>query len=210
MKRKLSSSEKRTLIAGAVVVGLTVLIAWILVPLARKWHDLGNQLEPKLRHLEALRTRADGLMGGIALRASLVRHMGALVPSGESAGKASQKATVQPGKESKASPSPPKAAAAPRMEARLEKILKERGARVRAVSPKGVPQSARQLKCFRPVAVKIDFTANADSLVKVLHEMEEGSLFIRVDKLKVHQDLSKPGELNVTMEVSGYELQEET
>ena len=36
-------------------------------------------------------------------------------------------------------------------------------------------------------------------------EFEKGPRLIRVDRLKVHQDLNKPGSLSVTLEIAAYE-----
>ena len=76
---KLSSRERRTLTAGAVVAVLTVLVTWVWLPLRGKWTALGDELEPKLLALDVLRERAGQWKTLAARRTRLVRQVGTLL-----------------------------------------------------------------------------------------------------------------------------------
>ena len=47
--------------------------------------------------------------------------------------------------------------------------------------------------------------ADVSGLVKVLHGLEKGARFARVDSLKIHRDLNRPGALEATLIVVAYE-----
>ena len=90
------------------------------------------------------------------------------------------------------------------LEAELAKIVGKSGAKIKVVSAKQPPRATERLKFFRMTALRIEAEGNADSLVKMLHALEKGDRFIRIDALKIHQDLKKPGALNLTMEILAY------
>ena len=56
---KLTRKEKTTVLVGSVIVGLTILIAFVIAPLARAWSFQGGRLAPRLRQVEELERRAD-------------------------------------------------------------------------------------------------------------------------------------------------------
>ena len=216
---KLARREKRTAIIGTAVAALTVLITWVLLPSGREWSALGDQLGPKLRQLRVLQARADGQRALLARRARLIRQVGSLLDPADARVSSAQKEDggsgqtggegTKPGENTAdrtaSDPDGAIKAGGQRMEAELEKIFKQCGAKMQLVSPKGVPRGGEPLKYFKMISLRIDGEAQVESLVKTLHALEKGPRLIRVDRLEVHQDLNKPGALSVTLEIAAYE-----
>ena len=75
----LTSKEKKTLVVGAVIAGLTILIAYVLVPLGRTWAQLGSVLGPKIQYVERLRERAQEQNALLAQREELVGKIGSVL-----------------------------------------------------------------------------------------------------------------------------------
>ena len=59
------------------------------------------------------------------------------------------------------------------------------------------------------VALQADVECNTESLVKLLHALEKGERFARVDDLKIHHEMKKPDALSVTLRILAYERQGE-
>ncbi len=97
----------------------------------------------------------------------------------------------------------------PALEALLEKAVKKSGGRVKLISAKKSPRQTLRLKHFKMTVLQVQTDLSVDSLVKLLHALEKGPRFARVDSLKVRHDLKKPGALSVTFEVIAYELPEQ-
>jgi len=197
----LSRRERYMLVGGAIVAGLVILVNWVVVPLGRKWADLGTQLTPKLALLEVLQTHSEQRRALLARRARLAGQMGALLGAG----------SFKDGEEKPADPPTPAGgddrgsqANLPGLEVVLEEAAKKSGVNVRLVYAKKVAQPAVTLKHFRKVALHVEAESNIESLMKMLHCLEKGSRFIRIDGLKIHQDIKKPGKLGVTMEIVAY------
>jgi len=221
---KLSRRERRTAAIGAVVAGLTILIAWVLLPLGQSWRRLGRQLDPELRMFAVLRSRADQQEHLLARRARLARQLGSLLGGGKTAGGTEGKTDPPSPKQPSPSPETPRPAegkptdeSSPastpetrRLEAELETIIGKAGAKIRGMSARKSPTSATRLKYFRTVVLQVETANKVDSLVKMLHALESGPRFIRVHRLKLHRDLKKPNELSITMDILGYGPADET
>jgi Tfp pilus assembly protein PilO len=89
-------------------------------------------------------------------------------------------------------------------EAELAKTIGQSGAKINLISAKQPPRTPEPLKYFKMTALRVEAEGNADSLVKMLLALEKGNRFIRIDTLKIHQDVKKPGALNLTMEIVAY------
>jgi len=89
-------------------------------------------------------------------------------------------------------------------EAELAKTIGQSGAKINLISAKQPPRPPEALKYFKMTALRVEAEGNTDSLVKMLHALEKGNRFIRIDTLKIHQDVKKPGALNLTMEIVAY------
>ena len=206
---KLSRRERYMLTGGMVVAGLVILVTWIVVPLGRKWAELGEQLAPKLTRLEALQSRAERHGTLLARRARLTRQIGSLLAPAKP--KDSEKKTPEKQPEPSTDPvNPPNAAqtAKPRLrsiEADLEKAAKESGVGIKVMSAMRVPLQTERLKHFKVAALRVEADSNIESLMKLLHKLEKGERFVRVDMLKIRQDLNKPGALSITLEILAYE-----
>ncbi len=111
----LTRKEKTTVITGGIVVGLTILIAGVVAPFARKWSDIGSRLAPKLERVEALTERARKQEALLARRRRLVSRLGSLLGTEASAAKASGKPSPKQAPPAK-SPEPKAASETPGVE----------------------------------------------------------------------------------------------
>jgi hypothetical protein len=75
----LTSREKKTLAIGAVIAGVVVLIAYVLVPAGSAWVQLGRVLGPKLQYVERLQERAEEQNALVARRDVLVARLGSVL-----------------------------------------------------------------------------------------------------------------------------------
>lgn len=199
--RKLSEREKRVVAIGAVAVCLIVLANWVLLPVSRRWAELGDRLEPKIARLDALRERARRYGALMAARRRLVGAMGTLAAPGDKTSGAKQ---GEPAASAKQEGKSPPAAAKTGLEAELEKMAGQAGVAIKGLSA-GKRPARSALKHFRKVALHLQVQGNIDPLIKLLHALEKGERFVRVDAMTLHHDLQKPGELNVTLDLVAYE-----
>ena len=183
------------------MAGLTVLVNWAVLPLARKWSQVGRQLEPRLRVFEELKRRAEEPERLLASRERLVRQMGSLVSRSQPQEGAEGKEGADPGKGSKPSP--------PALAAQVEKSFKECGAKIKVVTARKVPRRSAPLNHFKMVGLSVQAEGNVDAIVKTLHALEKGPRFMRVEELKIHHDVKKPGVLSVTLDIVAYEPADE-
>ncbi len=199
----MSRREKITLIAGAVVAGLTVLIAWGVVPLARHWSELGQRLEPRLETLSALRERTQQRGSLLVRRDRLAGQIGLLAgpPPTEPA---EQKPDAEEGKDTEEKP-PENPAELPELEARLEKVFQGAGANIKSLTVKRISRLGLKPEHFRPVGFQVETETKIDSLIKLLHALEKGPRFMRVDRLRLHHEENKPTQVRVSLDIVAYE-----
>jgi len=218
---KLSAREKRSLTVGASVALCTAMVAWVIAPLWREWRALGRELAPKAAALRLVEQRVERRAQLLALRARLTRELGSLCGSGQddasghedaaagSGGAAARESSQgqNEGEEKAASEPSHQAGRGARagFESELERLLRSCGARLKQVSAQKTPASAASLKHFRMVRLQVQMQADVSGLVKVLHGLEKGARFARVDSLKIHRDLNRPGALEATLIVVAYE-----
>ncbi|MFO8008148.1 MAG: type II secretion system protein GspM [Candidatus Brocadiia bacterium] len=221
---ELSKREKWMLKVGGAVAVLTILIAWGVVPLARRWATLGQRLAPQREALAALREKADRREAMLGTRARLVRRLGTLTarePEGEGnegdrkpdqegghSGDAPEK--PQPGGDvarNEIGPPPDRVQKGGRGEfqAQIERVFQESGAPLKVLSATRASAMGVRLEHFRVVAYQVETETNVESLIKILHAMEKGPRFVRVDRLKVRHPLEQPRAVSVTMEIVAYE-----
>ena len=211
---KLSRRERHMLIGGAILAALVVFMTWIIVPLSRKWIELGDQLAPRLMRLDAVQSRAEEHGKLLARRARLSRQVGSLLGL-QLAEDPEKKPTGTPA-ESSGDPSmaPDTAQAAKAgvrsLEVDLEEIAKKSGAKIKLFTAMRAQRHAERLRYFKTIGLHVEAEGNAESLMKMLYSLEKGARFIRIDSLKIHQDLKKPGALSVTMDIGAYAPADET
>ena len=75
----LTSKEKKTIVAGGVAAGLTLLIAYVIVPLMQEWGRLGDVLGPKLEYVQKLRERLRAQSALLARRDELSKKLGSVL-----------------------------------------------------------------------------------------------------------------------------------
>jgi hypothetical protein len=201
--------------AGAAVAALTVLIMWILLPLAERWSALGARLHPELQALERLEERVARRQALQSRRARLVRQLGYLYPPSQPAEDDEQEGAEGPKNTEAGDPEPSEAPkqegsgkgtpAPPALEAELEKAAKECGVGVKRISAERNSRASGRGRRLRIRTLRIEAECTMDALVKLLHALEKGPRFVRVESLKVRHDLKKPLAVKVTIEASAYE-----
>ncbi|MCK4375609.1 MAG: hypothetical protein KAX19_09780, partial [Candidatus Brocadiae bacterium] len=85
------------------------------------------------------------------------------------------------------------------------KTFKKCGAKIKVVAAKKVPRGSTPLNHFKMVGLQVEAEGNVDSIVKMLHALEKGPRFIRVEQLKIHHDAKKPMAMSVTVEIVAYD-----
>ncbi|MFO7958391.1 MAG: GspMb/PilO family protein [Candidatus Brocadiia bacterium] len=257
---KLSKREKTTLVLGSSIALAVALTAWVLLPLHRRWTDLGRQLQPGLRALETVQERAERQRTLLAQRQRLIRELGWLVEPEpepqEEEGQEKQKsgpeglaekrppktapddaapvdtgagAAVEPvadepvpsgnpgqpdqtaegsEKESEESEQPEASARKPKgyeLETEVERMFKECGAGLKLLSAKRLSRLGLRPEHYEMVGLQVETETKIDSLIKVLHRIEKGPRFIRIDRLKLRHDPKKPLAVVATMELVAYQ-----
>ena len=205
--RELSLREKRTVRIGLVAGVAIALINWVVLPVQREWAELGDQLAPVLARLEALKGRAERHELLLARRAHLAGRLGSLTGRSDAA---SSESPQLPGK-GKAVPdsegSPPAGGQDQQssLEAELEKAVKQAGGTHTVISA-GRTQRRRTDRYFRRAAPHVEMQVTIEALVKVLHGLENGARFIRIDALRLHRDLqNNPKDVKVDLDIVAYE-----
>jgi hypothetical protein len=218
------------LIVGGALVGLTVLIAWMVIPLGRKWREMGRQLSPRLETLASLQERAEQRGSLLVRRDRLAKEIGVLVtpPPGaveetdaeadnqeggekpEEADRDDAEAREQAQEkeqepEEKEAPEPEKGPQAPELEAKLEQTFASAGAEMKLLTVKRVSRFGLRPEHFRMVGFQVETETKIESLVKLLHALEKGPRFMRVDRLRLRHEEGKPGRVSVSMEIVAYE-----
>jgi len=207
---RVSQRERWFMLIGGAIAGLTVLITWVIAPLAGAWSYTGHRMARQLEALDALQNRADRRESLIAQRTRLSGKIGCLLDPAEYARGASEGEEGENGKARKDGPNPPKPepkllTAEPPPAGWLEKTIKKQGGQVKLISVVKAPRNVKRWRSFRMVALQADVECNAESLVKLLHAFEKGERFVRVDDLKIRHEMKKPDALSVTLRILAYE-----
>jgi len=212
---KLSQREKVMLIGGGSIALVVALTAWLILPLHHRWTDLGRRLEPDLCALETMRERTDRLQHLLARRQRLIREMGRLVePEPEPEQK--EEAEQQPGPPAEGGKPPntddrseaPEPADKPNgyeLEAEVEKVFKECGAGLKLLSAKRLSRLGLRPEQYEMIGLQVETETKVESLIKLLHRIEKGQRFMRVDRLKLRHNPGKPLAVTATMELVAYE-----
>ncbi len=291
---KLSERDRKVLVIGGAVAVLTVLVLHVGLPLARKWSDLGEQLEPRRESVARLRERIDEHEKLLDRRRVLVRRMGSLLdpvaPTGEGDVKPDEKpqekapegekgstkpdekalpeGTPKPadgeGKKAESSETPEKAAdekevttgdgkdssgETPAKEEKaetsekpgaekpgdtsaednskekagekesedkgaeansvplsthVEQTAKAAGVKIQRLVPKKYSGRKSDGKYFKPVLLEVSVESDIKNLLKMIHGLEKGPRFARIEQLKVHRDLKQPT-IKASLDVMAYE-----
>ena len=273
----INSREKRA-IGLAVVVAIAIALIQVVLPLARKWSEMGTQLEEKRAFVENLREQ-----GGNALlekRQALVQRLGSLAGTEQAAPEAEEtpaESEEKEGQEEQAAPAadgtsppppsdqpdavqeagakppddavepdgaqaapeeksdgeasapesgdvaPPEAeksaegadgeeapeedseAGAVRLAAYIERLAAETGMTIHRVSPNKRSSKRGKTSHFTEVALQVKAEGKVDSLLKLLHGIEKGQRFARIEDIQLQRDLEKGGAVSASFEIKAYE-----
>jgi len=94
-----------------------------------------------------------------------------------------------------------------RLAAQLERLASKSGVKIKRVSPKKAPGSKQGRKHFTQVMMQVTFECNIDTLIKMLHALEKGDRFIRVERLQLTRNLSKGDTIDASLDVLAYEAE---
>ncbi len=233
MTMNLTGREKKAAVIGAIIVGLVVLYAYVVAPLARAWSWRGNDLKPRLRQITELRERARRQGSLVRTRNVLVSRLGALTcpedlavqkrPDAAMPGSGESAADAEGGNpgETEKEPSPAEETADPAavaveqnsgtgssgvcLAAHLERIAKTSGVNIKRISPRKRASAGKSNKHFGAVALKVNIESNIENLIKLLYAIEKGERLIRVESIQLRRDLKKGGNVATTLDVVGYE-----
>ena len=194
-----TNREKRTILAGGVVAGLILLIAYVVLPLAREWQRLGDSLRPRLRYVEMLQQRARRQNALLARRNALVARVGWVL--GQNAPSSRNKAK-RPKTKAKGAADPESGIS---LAAHVERIAKQSSVSIKQIT-RGKPASRRKAdKHFAPVGLQVRLEAHIQSVIKFLHALEKGERLVRAERVECRRDLKRGRTLKVTLHVVGYE-----
>lgn len=90
----------------------------------------------------------------------------------------------------------------------VEKNAKGAQVKIQRITPKKNSSGRKRTKYFEPVTLQVSFECQIAQLVKLLHDLEKGEQFVRVDQLEITRNLEQGDKLTASMEVSSYQLKE--
>ena len=77
--------------------------------------------------------------------------------------------------------------------------------KIKRITPKKGASGKKGTKYFEPVTLQVSFECQITNLVQLLHDLEKGELFVRVDKLEITRDVAQGDKLNASLDLSSYE-----
>jgi len=91
----------------------------------------------------------------------------------------------------------------------VEKTAKAAQIKLKRITPKKNSSGKKRTKYFEPVTLQVNFECQVTNLVQLLHDLEKGELFVRVDKVEITRDVAQGDKLNASLDISSYELKKE-
>ncbi len=98
----------------------------------------------------------------------------------------------------------PAAQSAMGVAAHLERAAKKAGMKIKRITPMRRTSQRGSWTHFKAVALQVNIEGDAGGLVKLLHEIERGNRFMRIDEIKLRRDLKK-NTLDINFAVMAYE-----
>ena len=87
----------------------------------------------------------------------------------------------------------------------FEKNAKAAKVKIKRIAPKKNATGKKKTEHFVPVTIQVSFECKVNNLVTLLHSLEKGELFTRVDQMEIDRDLSKGDLLTASLSISSYE-----
>jgi type II secretory pathway component PulM len=91
----------------------------------------------------------------------------------------------------------------------LEKNAKAAQVKLQRITPKKNSSGKKRTTHFEPVTLQVSFECQVTQLVKLLHDLETGDQFVRVDQLEITRNVEQGDKLTASMEISSYHLRKE-
>ena len=90
--------------------------------------------------------------------------------------------------------------------AHLERTAEKSGVKIERISPKRQSRGRRGTRHFNSVALQVRLESNVQNLIKLLHALEKGERFVRVEQIQLRRDLKKGDNMQVSLDIVGYEF----
>jgi Type II secretion system (T2SS), protein M subtype b len=88
------------------------------------------------------------------------------------------------------------------------RVAKESGVKLKRVTPRKTSGSRAAREHFKPATVQVSMEATAENLIKMLHTLEKGGRFARVEQMQLLRNASKGNTIDVSLDVMAYETGE--
>ena len=89
--------------------------------------------------------------------------------------------------------------------AHLERTAKKSGVKIKRISPKKQSRGRRGTRHFSSVALQIRIESDMQNLIKLLHALEKGERFVRIEQMQLRRDLKKGNNMEISLDIVGYE-----
>ncbi len=212
---------------GGILAALIILIGYVIVPLAHKWAEKRNVLMPKLAHVEMLKTRIHAQETILTRRNALVSRLGSLLGTGPSAetdnvqselGNKAHEESPEPASNEKNQaakenapetdkniPEVGQTSSEVSLAAYVERIATKAGAKIERISPRNTPAASKGGTYFVPVPLQVKIEGNVRNVVQMLHALERGERFVRIDQIQFRRELTKGDTIDASLDITGYE-----
>jgi len=90
--------------------------------------------------------------------------------------------------------------------AHIERTAKKSGVNLKRLSRGRAVRSAKKVPRFTAVGLHLSFDTQVKQLTKFLYALENGDRLARIERSDIRRDLKKPNNIQVTLNVVGYEL----
>ncbi len=203
----LTARDKKTLAIGGIAAALIVVVGYGILPLVRGGDGVSGGSASTLERADGIRERIRHQKAVLKRRNALAGRLGSLVSFEASEGNTSAQGTPEQGADVDASGDKEDAgkAAAPSpvgLAAYIERSAAGTGVKIGKVTPRKSAKEHKGGKHFVPAMLQLTMEGNIESLLKMLHVLEKGERFVRIEQIQVGR---KGNAINATLVVAGYE-----
>ncbi|MCP4644728.1 MAG: hypothetical protein GY851_30080 [bacterium] len=79
------------------------------------------------------------------------------------------------------------------------------GVKITRITPRHRSVGGKKGKHFRPVAMQVSLEGNIKNVIALLHALEKGERFVRVEQFQLRRDIKKEDKVDATLDVLAYE-----
>ncbi len=92
-----------------------------------------------------------------------------------------------------------------RLSVQLERIAGKSGMKIKRLVPKTRRSGSGKYKHFTREVLQVSVEGSTENFMKMLHAIEKGGRFMRIESVQIRRDIAKGSQLNVTLDVMGYD-----